>query len=633
LLKSKLSEMKRRVLLDDSANGLTEFITKPSYEELCRSGSVDTTETESSLSSKLSSPRNLVLIGEKLDLDIEKKKVTLDRLTREVSQAEAMLRTKGSLIDDSFDSSFDLGTNQQWLFGNHTSLPAGELQEGELKRTMTDELAEMEVKREAVREEIEQLETRLQSLSRQVSYVEQETRSEASGGGLETAEISLKSRCDEIPKHIHDVLKKLKDEIHKTKTDAKKIEMESEATFKRINDLEGVESHLRKEIEDLRLKLLAKTQEVTELEGGRDILIREKNLLILERDDARMETSLHKEEKKKLKENLQEKDKLLEEMRNEITRMKGERNACVVVKPPVHVGGSISVRSNLTNGSADDLVCGTGKEDDSIASNEGLDSQEVFAAKMLFTVNKEIQKGFMSGGRSVASSVGSSNASEFRPNMKEVYAMLNGGKGSRSGSGHIGKPPLAGRNTTEKGEKQIVISNIEEVSDGPLCTCKNSNFSGNAEYVNFYLPKLGMACTCGRFKEEELTVSDGDDPLGLKSILRSWQVEFLKTQNIHGAVDLVHAFKQRSKELAKAMRIWRKEKGLAAVKTKSCHAALLIWYRTCKAVVRSIRRQKAQGAKVLKKPNFMDSNQDDSKTVSSLGHNSHIIDMNSELEL
>jgi len=624
LLKSKLSEMKRCALLDDSAKGLTEFITRSSNEELCGGGSVDTTETESSFNSKLSSPRNLALIGEKLDLDIEKKKVTLDRLTREVSQAEAVLRTKGSLIDDSFDLSFDLNKNQHWLLDeSNISLKDGEAEKGRSKDTLAVELAEMEAKRELVRAEIVQLESHLQTLSQQVSFVEQEARSEASGGAMKIAEISLESRSSEI----HEVFERLQDESHKIKTDEEKIKMKSGKTYKRTNDLKAVEIHLKKEIDDLRLKLSSKTQELMKLEGGQDVLIRERN-------DALTEILHLKEENDKLQGTLQDKDKLLEEMRNEIIRLKEERNVCIDVESPVHIGGSISVKSNLTNGSAEDLVFSE-KEDYSIASNGSSnksDCREVFAAKMLLAVSKEIQKGFVSSGRSVASSVGSSNASDFRPNMKEIYAMLNNRKGPESESFPKGKPPLAGRITTEKEEKQIVISNIEKVSDGLLCTCRNSNFSGNAEYVNFYLPKLGMACTCGKFNEEESMVLDGD-PLALKSILRSWQVEFLKTQNIHGAIDLVYAFKQRSKELAKAMRLWRKEKGLPAVKTKSCHAALLIWYRTCKAVVRSIRKQKAQGAKVFKKPNFLDSKRNDSNTVFSSGQSLQIIDMNLELEI
>lgn len=139
-----------------------------------------------------------------------------------------------------------------------------------------------------------------------------------------------------------------------------------------------------------------------------------------------------------------------------------------------------------------------------------------------------------------------------------------------------------------------------------------------------------MACNCGRYKEDPLL--DGEDPTFLKHILRTWQVDFLKAQNIHFGVELVHAVNQRSRDLAKAMRVWRKEAGLPAVKTKSCHVALQIWYRTCKAVIRSVRKQKVEGNKALRRPTFLDLQQSDSRTVSSIGYSSHLIDMKSELE-
>mmetsp|Transcript_18772 Transcript_18772/g.27757 ORF Transcript_18772/g.27757 Transcript_18772/m.27757 type:complete len:165 (+) Transcript_18772:40-534(+) len=163
---------------------------------------------------------------------------------------------------------------------------------------------------------------------------------------------------------------------------------------------------------------------------------------------------------------------------------------------------------------------------------------------------------------------------------------------------------------------------MEKASDSLTCSCENSIFSGNAEYIEFYLPKLGMACNCGRYKEEPLL--DGEDPTSLKHILRTWQVDFLKDQNIHFGVELVHAINQRSHDLSKAMRIWRKEAGLPAVKTKSCYVALQIWYRTCKAVVRSVRKQKVEGKRALRRPTFLD--------IQKIDSSSHVIDMKSELE-
>jgi hypothetical protein len=169
---------------------------------------------------------------------------------------------------------------------------------------------------------------------------------------------------------------------------------------------------------------------------------------------------------------------------------------------------------------------------------------------------------------------------------------------------------------------------MEKVENSNVCTCHDSLFSGNAEHVEFYLPKLGMACGCGHYKEESPS-EIGEDPTVLAHILRPWQVEFLSTLNLRTGIDLVHAYNQRGNELAKEMRKWRKEKKLPSVKTKSCHVALHIWSRTCKAVVRSVRKQRAQGAKVFKRPEFLELSTD-VRTISTLGYGS-ILDMKLEM--
>ena len=72
----------------------------------------------------------------------------------------------------------------------------------------------------------------------------------------------------------------------------------------------------------------------------------------------------------------------------------------------------------------------------------------------------------------------------------------------------------------------------------------------------FYLPKLGMACQCGKGKEDdELT---NNNPCALENILRQWQVAFLHSVNICDALELVHAYNQQSAVLVKEMRKWRR---------------------------------------------------------------------------
>lgn len=613
LLKSQLSQMKRRIrtLQHDkksSFNGARreglypEVTSRPSFDSLCSVGSHDTAESDISLSSILSGPRSIA--GEKLDLDIEKKKVTLDRLTRKVSEVEEILRTKGSLMDNSADSSAD-----QIIIPENYTLE-------KQKREIGDELLELEAKRESLRHETARMEARLQQASRQAH---QEQKLVASGREIEMAELSQKSMAADIQGE----LERLRNEFNKTQADAKKIELKGESACQRIAELENNQRLLKKENDDLRLELSQKSQLVEDLKEEREILVTRKNALAHERDEARNEASLLKEKNKNLQESVTKHEDLLREFRTENDELKRlMEQAGLSFKPPIDIVDAVSIESNLTAGTLERNMGKMQREDDvSIATYDDKPSVDrdqtiqVDAAKMLLFVNKEIQKGRFSSNRSVASSAASSCATDFQPKMKDVFTTLN-------------SMPQAG---ITEGREPLIIGNIEKVSDSPICSCQNSIFSGNAEYIEFYLPKLGMACSCGKYKEERLL--DGADPTLLKHILRPWQVDFLIAQNIHRGVELVHAVNQRCHDLSKAMRIWRKQAGLPAVKTKSCHVALQIWYRTCKAVVRAVRKQKAEGTRALRRPTFLDIQQSDSRTVSTTGYSSHLIDMKSELEL
>ena len=515
-----------------------------------------------------------------------------------------MLRTKGSLMDTSADSSAD----QIMIPENHTL--------EKKKREICNEVLELEAKRESLRHETARMEARLQQVSRKAPP---EPKLVASGREIEMAELSQKSTAADIQEEVE----RLRHEFIKTQADAKKIEIKSESACRRIAELENNQRLLKKENDDLRVELAQKSQLVENFEEEMYMLVTQKTVLAEERDEARQEASLLKEENNNLQDSVVKHEDRLRELQTENDEFKHLMGQVgLSFKPPIDIVDAVSIESNLTAGTLEHNVGKMQREDD--VSNAIYDDKpsldrdqtlQVDAAKMLLLVNKEIQKGRFSSNRSVASSVASSCATDFQPKMKDVFTALN---------------PVPKAGIAEGGEP-LIIGNIEKVSDSPICSCQNSIFSGNAEYIEFYLPKLGMACSCGKYKEERLL--DGDDPTLLKHILRPWQVDFLKAQNIHCGVELVHTVNQRCHDLSKAMRLWRKQAGLPSVKTKSCHVALQIWYRTCKAVVRAVRKQKAEGTIALTRPTFLDIQQSDSRTISTTGYSSHFIDMKSELEL
>jgi len=266
--------------------------------------------------------------------------------------------------------------------------------------------------------------------------------------------------------------------------------------------------------------------------------------------------------------------------------------------------------------------------------SEGSDHRAIRlqAAKMLFFANKAIERGRES--RSVCSSLGSSNGSEFKPEMSKIRSMINeASAGQRTSSApplppggkppNPRKPPLAvtgKRSPTKPSPVEVkgpVISNIDQISSMNECLC-----SKDPEYVAFFLPKLGAGCSCGDQKDmKEVSMTEGDDPLALVNILRDWQVDFLNSVDIRTAKQLVIVYTKMGGVLAKEMRKWRRKKRLVSVKTASCGIALHIWARTCKAVIKSVQQQIAEGAKIVKRPAILEVawTSDNNTAVSSLG--------------
>lgn len=265
--------------------------------------------------------------------------------------------------------------------------------------------------------------------------------------------------------------------------------------------------------------------------------------------------------------------------------------------------------------------------DDATIESDGGDSQasnhaaiRIHAAKMLFWANKAIERGKNArNGQSVCSSIASStgNGSDFKPDMRGLQAITSTVKEiPMTGNAYMkGKPPRA---LPRPSENEIVFTGMEKVvKDASICHCQGSAFSGNAAHVNFYLPKLGMACTCGKKEVDESL--DCKDPTSLENILRPWQVDFLKSLNIRRAEDLVYQYYRRSDILAKEMRRWRKDKNLVSVKTKSCGVALHIWNRTCKVIVKSVNLQRENCVFNLQKPNILEISLSDNQTLSTMG--------------
>lgn len=140
-------------------------------------------------------------------------------------------------------------------------------------------------------------------------------------------------------------------------------------------------------------------------------------------------------------------------------------------------------------------------------------------------------------------------------------------------------------------------------SESGKCMCAKTVFSDKDELIDFFLPLMGTGCSCGKVGPG---LRKPGEPTSLHNILRPWQVDFLGGFGIYRGDQLVKAHHRSAGAMAIALRQYRKEKKLTPFRTKSCAMALQIWSKTCKAFVRSIRKQLTTGtAEELKVPNTL----------------------------
>ena len=120
------------------------------------------------------------------------------------------------------------------------------------------------------------------------------------------------------------------------------------------------------------------------------------------------------------------------------------------------------------------------------------------------------------------------------------------------------------------------------------CSCSNSVFSGDDGMIEFFLPLMGTACSCGK---NSTGLLKPDEPTSLVNILRPWQVTFLAGFGIYRGDELVKANHRSGAALANALQQYRRREGMTPFRSKSHVMALKIWSKTSKAFIRSIRNQ------------------------------------------
>ena len=157
--------------------------------------------------------------------------------------------------------------------------------------------------------------------------------------------------------------------------------------------------------------------------------------------------------------------------------------------------------------------------------------------------------------------------------------------------------------TTQKQARELKIRSVELVHSNHIdlgrdtCECSGSVFSGNDDLISFFLPQMGMACTCG--KRKPVGFINPENPSALENVLRPWQVNFLESLGITRSDQLVKERCTNSHTLAKGLKRWRRTNGMIHFKTSSCAMAIDIWAKTAKMYTRSIRQQIDAGHELL----------------------------------
>ncbi|CAB9506028.1 kinesin family member 11 [Seminavis robusta] len=156
--------------------------------------------------------------------------------------------------------------------------------------------------------------------------------------------------------------------------------------------------------------------------------------------------------------------------------------------------------------------------------------------------------------------------------------------------------------------KDLLVRNMatamEKARGGQFeCDCEHSLalFSERDEMVDFFLPLVSVSCSCRKSKK----LVNPEDPNSLENILRPWQISFLKAFGIVKGDQLVKAHHRSARSLSKSLYNWRQKNDMTTFRVGSCGMALQIWSNTCKAYVRSIRKQRADGKDPIERPNTL----------------------------
>ena len=150
---------------------------------------------------------------------------------------------------------------------------------------------------------------------------------------------------------------------------------------------------------------------------------------------------------------------------------------------------------------------------------------------------------------------------------------------------------------TRPWRRDILFNCTDSKADqGPITTTMKESH----DLVEFFMPLMDLDYSQ---VQEKHGLKHPEKPTAIENILRPWQSHFLTGLGIDRREHLMTALHRSAIKLATALFQYRKMQKMSPMSVEACIMALSIWAKTCRAFVRSIRKQQSSGSEKLVFPN------------------------------
>lgn len=233
------------------------------------------------------------------------------------------------------------------------------------------------------------------------------------------------------------------------------------------------------------------------------------------------------------------------------------------------------------------IACGIGKEKTEYSSNSGHGN-----------TSSSVNKGAVPRDKKnldvVSEDPGHDEGSSDAPSLHREAGSKTASEGEEGGEKRLNEFHAPESSTDVNKEKEKVESENgndkakqppKAKKETPCLFSSSSVFAQLPEQRDFFIPRV---CACPKCTPDDLDPNEAD-PCSLVILLRPWQVQFLASEGITTAQELVAAKDENEKRwhnLSRALKRWKADEEGKDVTTKACAIALHIWARTAHCMLK-----------------------------------------------